>query len=101
MTGFVCVAGALDAEAEAVVQAALKEKFRDRTVVLIAHRLSTIAAADQIHVLSHGRVVESGNHHELLRKSGAYAQLVKRQSSSSNAAGSDNQTFIDTLDADK
>jgi ABC-type multidrug transport system fused ATPase/permease subunit len=53
-------AGALDAEAEAVVQAALKEKFQDRTVLIIAHRLSTIAAADQIYVMSNGKVLEHG-----------------------------------------
>jgi ABC-type multidrug transport system fused ATPase/permease subunit len=75
-------AGALDAEAEAVVQAALKEKFQDRTVLIIAHRLSTIAAADQIYVMSNGKVLEHGAHDELLSHNGAYSRLVRRQQSS-------------------
>ncbi|KAM8967219.1 mitochondrial potassium channel ATP-binding subunit [Pelodytes ibericus] len=70
---------ALDSEAERAVQLALDQASSGRTVLVIAHRLSTIADADIIVVLSKGRVVESGNHRELLKKGGLYAQLIQRQ----------------------
>ena len=46
-----------------------------RTTLVIAHRLSTIQHADVIHVFDHGRVIESGNHEQLLAKDGLYARL--------------------------
>lgn len=67
----------LDAENEALVQAALAEALRDRTAVVIAHRLSTIRAADQILVLDAGRIVERGTHDELLDAGGLYADLYR------------------------
>lgn len=71
---------ALDAEAEAVVQETLAQRFHGRTVVVIAHRLSTIARADIIYVMAQGEVVESGSHAELCaRPQGVYASLVSRQ----------------------
>jgi ABC-type multidrug transport system fused ATPase/permease subunit len=70
---------ALDTESEQMIQASLDELLRDRTTFIIAHRLSTITHADQIVVLEAGRIVEKGNHHELLRLSGRYAQMVARQ----------------------
>jgi len=61
------------------VQTALAARFHNRTVVIIAHRLSTIAAADTIHVMAGGRIVESGTHDALVAAGGPYATLVKRQ----------------------
>ena len=53
--------------------------FEGRTVLIIAHRLSTVRYADQIIVLDQGRIVEIGNHDELIGKQGAYYKLVKNQ----------------------
>ena len=58
---------------------------RGRTAILITHRLTTAMRADEIHVLSEGRVVESGSHEELLRLGGLYAQSWARQERSSMA----------------
>ena len=70
---------ALDAESERVVQDALNVLGQGRTVLVIAHRLSTVVSADLIHVLDHGRVVESGNHAELMRRNGVYKRLYGLQ----------------------
>jgi ATP-binding cassette, subfamily B (MDR/TAP), member 1 len=70
---------ALDPHAEAIVQRALEEASKDRTTVVIAHKLRTIQAADNIVVMKQGRVIEQGQHYELLAHGGAYATLVKAQ----------------------
>ncbi len=70
---------ALDSESEKLVQDAINRVLRDRTAVLIAHRLSTIADADQILVFKGGRLVEQGNHAELLSKNGVYKNLCDVQ----------------------
>ena len=69
----------LDAENERMIVENLADFYRGRTVVVVAHRLSTVRNADNIVVLDHGRVVESGNHDALIRNKGAYYNLVKHQ----------------------
>lgn len=76
---------ALDTESERLVQGALDELMKDRTVFVIAHRLSTIAHADMIVVLDQGRIVEQGTHDELLAKGGKYKYLYDIQFASADA----------------
>lgn len=70
---------ALDANNEKKIMNNLNTFFEGRTVLIIAHRLSTVRYADQIIVLDQGRIVEIGNHDELIDKQGAYYKLVKNQ----------------------
>ena len=70
---------ALDANNEKVIMENLNNFFKDKTVVVIAHRLSTVQNADQIVVLDKGRVIEKGNHKELIELRGSYFHLVKNQ----------------------
>jgi len=72
----------LDSENEALVQAALKVALHGRTSIVIAHRLSTIQSADQILVLSGGKIVERGSHESLVALGGLYFELYQRQSMS-------------------
>ncbi|WP_254549870.1 ABC transporter ATP-binding protein [Catellatospora tritici] len=67
---------ALDTETERAVQRALDELARGRTTITIAHRMSTVRDADQIAVVDHGRILESGSHHTLLEVGGRYAALA-------------------------
>ena len=66
---------ALDNRSERLIQSAIEKLMKGRTSVIIAHRLSTIEKADLIVVLDEGRIVESGQHLELLQKEGAYADM--------------------------
>ena len=66
---------ALDTESERAIQTALGRLMKGRTTIVIAHRLSTIKDANVIHVFERGRVIESGNHEQLLAKEGLYAHL--------------------------
>jgi ATP-binding cassette subfamily B protein len=66
---------ALDSETEKGIQAELDRIARGRTTLVIAHRLSTVMDADQILVLDQGRILERGDHKELLARDGAYAQM--------------------------
>ncbi|WP_343610344.1 peptidase domain-containing ABC transporter [Chryseobacterium oranimense] len=70
---------ALDANNEKVIMENLEQFFRGKTAVVIAHRLSTVKHADKIIVLNKGKVVEEGNHTELVAKKGEYYRLVKNQ----------------------
>jgi ATP-binding cassette subfamily B protein len=67
----------VDPESEKLIQQATETLIRDRTSIVVAHRLSTIQKADRILVLDKGRILESGNHEELIRAGGVYAGMVK------------------------
>ena len=71
----------LDPENEAQIQQAISRLVQGRTVIVIAHRLKTIASADRILVLDQGRIVEEGNHKQLLDLNGLYAKLWNLQMS--------------------
>lgn len=75
----------LDPDNESAVQQALATLLAGKTVIVIAHRLNTIAQADQILVLEGGRVVERGQHDELLAKEGLYARMWRAQQSGTDA----------------
>ncbi|KAF7930175.1 hypothetical protein BELL_1147g00010 [Botrytis elliptica] len=70
---------ALDTKSEGVVQAALEVAAEGRTTITIAHRLSTIKDADNIVVMTEGRIVEQGTHNDLLARQGAYYRLIEAQ----------------------
>ena len=69
----------LDANNERAIVENLDKFYRGKTVVVVAHRLSTVRNADQIVVINHGRVIETGNHATLTERRGAYYNLVKNQ----------------------
>ena len=69
----------VDTRTEVLIQKAMKALMKGRTSFVIAHRLSTIRDAELILVMNHGRIVETGNHRELLAKSGFYAELYNSQ----------------------
>ncbi len=70
---------ALDTKSEVLVQNALEKLAQNRTTLVIAHRLSTIVAADQIIVMDKGRIIERGNHAELIALGGYYSDLCRIQ----------------------
>jgi ATP-binding cassette subfamily B (MDR/TAP) protein 1 len=70
---------ALDPRAEKVVQTALNRVSVNKTTLIIAHKLATVMAADNIAVMTNGRVVEQGTHSELLERDGLYAAMVRAQ----------------------
>ncbi|KAM3445984.1 hypothetical protein MY3296_010104 [Beauveria thailandica] len=69
----------LDSESERLVQAAFERAGRGRTMVVVAHRLATVQNAHVIFVLGDGKLLERGNHQELLRKRGVYWQMCQSQ----------------------
>jgi ABC-type multidrug transport system fused ATPase/permease subunit len=69
----------VDAEAEYLIQKALESVLKGRTAIVIAHRLSTIRNADKIIALAGGRIIEMGDHYELMDQNGLYSQLYHRQ----------------------
>lgn len=70
---------ALDTASERLVQEALSNVMLNRTTIIVAHRLSTIKNADVIVVLERGKIVQQGNHNELLQQEGLYKQLIAHQ----------------------
>lgn len=70
---------ALDPNAEKIVQKALNNVAKGRTMIVIAHRLSTIRDADNILVMAKGQTIEQGTHKDLIDMDGAYARLVRLQ----------------------
>ncbi len=70
----------IDTETEQLIQNSLEKMMNIGTMLIVAHRLSTIQHADNIIVLSHGRIIEQGNHFELLKKKGKYYNLYTLQS---------------------
>ncbi|HKQ30107.1 MAG TPA: lipid A export permease/ATP-binding protein MsbA [Burkholderiales bacterium] len=76
---------ALDTESERLVQDAMRRLRANRTTLVIAHRLSTVEHADRIVVLARGQVIETGMHHELLARNGAYANLYRLQFADTDA----------------
>lgn len=73
----------VDPENEQELQKAIRELTKGKTILMIAHRLSTVRAADQIIVLENGRIVQRGNHEELMREdacTGALWECAARQS---------------------
>ena len=69
----------IDTETEVLIQDSLEKMMNIGTMLMVAHRLSTIQHADNIIVLSHGKIVEQGNHQELLRQRGSYYRLYTLQ----------------------
>ena len=70
---------ALDPESEEKVKKSIERLIKDRTTIIIAHRFSTIKKADEIIVLKNGRIVEKGNHFQLIKKRGEYYKLYSLQ----------------------
>lgn len=70
---------ALDANNERMILSRLTEFYKGKTVIIVAHRLSTVMNSDNIVVLDRGKIVEQGNHNELIQKCGLYYYLVKNQ----------------------
>jgi ATP-binding cassette subfamily B protein len=67
----------VDTNTERIMQQSLKRISQGRTCVIIAHRLSTVTNADRIVVLEHGKIMETGNHQELMAKKGLYYQMFE------------------------
>lgn len=74
----------LDPENEVLIQYAIDELIKNKTVLVIAHRLQSVMNADDIIVLDEGRIIEEGNHNTLLSKNGRYASLWKEQETAVN-----------------
>lgn len=70
---------ALDSSTEIEIQKAIENAMQGKTVIIIAHRLSTIKKADRVVVLEFGKIVEEGNHEQLLKRQGKYAELWAHQ----------------------
>ena len=69
----------IDTETEKIIQEGINELKKDRTTFIVAHRLSTIKNVDKIIVLSHGKILESGNHEQLIQNNGEYKKMYLKQ----------------------
>lgn len=69
----------IDTETENIIQKGINELKKDRTTFIVAHRLSTIKNVDKILVLSHGKIIEAGNHDQLMNKNGIYKKMYLKQ----------------------
>ena len=69
----------IDSQTESLIQETLKKVSRNKTTIIVAHRLSTIQHVDKILVFQHGKIVEAGNHQDLLRRRGVYYRLFQLQ----------------------
>ena len=72
---------AVDSETDFLIRKALKEHMKGSTVILISHRITTLMSADSIMVLNHGRIEETGTHHQLIERNGIYRQIYDIQMS--------------------
>ena len=70
---------ALDSESEEYIKDAMSELTKGRTTLVIAHRLSTIQSADEILIIEDGKIIERGNHEQLLGNRGKYTELFDLQ----------------------
>lgn len=91
----------LDTLNEQKIVEALDDVFKDKTVIVIAHRLSTIRKADQIVVMQEGRIVEIGNHSELMGHKGRYYELINSQIETREATEIKSSIAIDDNDGDR
>jgi len=71
---------AVDAETDARIRRALKERRKNTTTIIISHRITTLAEADKILVLDKGRIIQSGTHEELIKVDGPYRRIWEIQS---------------------
>jgi ATP-binding cassette subfamily B protein len=78
---------ALDPRAEHELFASLRQLLAGRTALFISHRFSTVRTADRIYVMDGGRIIESGNHDDLMAADGHYAELFRLQASAYLAEG--------------
>jgi subfamily B ATP-binding cassette protein MsbA len=92
------VSSGLDAVSEKLVLEALGRLMKGKTSIVIAHRLSTIRSADVIFFVESGRILEQGNHEELLRKRGFYAMLHALQSGTEDDSIEPSMQFLENLD---
>ncbi len=70
---------ALDPLSEARLYETLLAAGGSRTLLFISHRLSSVRDVDRIYMMDHGRIVEEGTHHELMRRNGLYAEMFRKQ----------------------
>ncbi|HHA4133834.1 TPA: ABC transporter ATP-binding protein, partial [Enterococcus faecium] len=83
----------IDSDNEYELQKAFQHLMKEKTVIMIAHRLSSIKSVDEILVLSEGKIVERGNHNELMAKHRVYKQLVTNYENA-NDWRLDNEKFL-------
>ncbi len=70
---------AVDSKTEEALTRVMRETMPDATTIIIAHRLSSVKHCDTIHMLVHGKIVESGSHDDLIARNGAYASMYRKQ----------------------